>query len=124
MLEDEKSWQVVEKIFMDQFLCTIIDENMQHHLKDQGYQSLSQLSRAADNYVAVRKKSNPNAIASKNGNFESVKNPSVVVTDNVSKDFRNENGKQDCSTFAVINQNKNLHLEPRNSILSVSNVVK
>ena len=73
---------------------------MKHHLKDQGYQSLSELSCAADNYVAVHKESNRNATISRNGNWEPVKNPSVVVTDNVQKDFRNGDGKQDCSTFA------------------------
>ena len=69
MLKDEKSWPVIEKTLMDQFLSTIVNENMKHHLKDQGYQSLSELSRGADNYVAVRKEeSNRNAIVSRNGN--------------------------------------------------------
>ena len=100
MLNDEKSWQVIEKVLMDQFLSTIVNENMKHHLKDQCYQSLSELSRAADNYVAVRKESSRNAIVSRNENWEPVKKFSVVVSDNVPKDFRNEDRKQDCSTFA------------------------
>ena len=100
MLNDEKSWQVTEKVLMDQFLSTIVNENMKHHLKDQCYQSLSELSHAADNYVAVRKESSRNAIVSRNENWEPVKNFSVVVTDNVPKDFRNVDRKQDCSTFA------------------------
>ena len=73
---------------------------MKHHLKDQCYQSLSELSRAADNYVAVRKESIRNAIVSRNENWEPVKNFSVVATDTVPKDFRNEDRKQDCSTLA------------------------
>ena len=85
---------------MDQFLSTIENENMKHHLKDQYYQSLSKLSRAADNYVAVRKESSRNAIVSRDENWKPVKNISVVVTDNVQKDFRNEDRKQDCSTLA------------------------
>ena len=32
MLKDEKSWQVIEKALMDQFLSTIVNENMKHHL--------------------------------------------------------------------------------------------
>ena len=32
MLKDEKSWQVIEKVLMDQFLSTIVNENMKHHL--------------------------------------------------------------------------------------------
>ena len=51
MLKDEKSWQVIEKVLMDQFLSNIVNENMKHHLKDQCYQSLSELSRAADDYM-------------------------------------------------------------------------
>ena len=69
-------------------------------MKDQCYQSLSELSRAADNYVAVRKESSRSAIVSRNENWEPVKNPSVVVTDNAPKDFRNEDRKRDCSTLA------------------------
>ena len=45
-------------------------------------------------------KSGRNAIVSRNKNWEPVKNFSVVVTDNVPKDFRNEDRKQDCSTLA------------------------
>ena len=100
MLKDEKLWQVIEKVLMDQFLSTIVNENVKHHLKDQCYQSLSELSRAADNYVAVRKESSRKAIVSRNEYWEPVKNFSVVVTDNVPNDFRNEDRKQDCSTLA------------------------
>ena len=39
-------------------------------------------------------------MVSRNENWEPVKNFSVVVTDNVPKDFRNEDRKQDCSTLA------------------------
>ena len=74
MLNDEKSWQVIEKVPMDQFLSTIVNENMKHHLKDQCYQSLTELSRATDNYVDVRKESSQNAIVSRNENWEPVKN--------------------------------------------------
>ena len=100
MLKDEKSWQVIEKVLMDQFLSTIVNKNMKHHLKDQCYQSLSELSRGADNYAAVCKESSRNAKVSRNENWEPVKNFPVVVTDNVPNDFRNENRKQDCSTIA------------------------
>ena len=100
MLKDEKSWQVIEKVLMDQFLSTIVNENMSHHLKDQCYQSLSELSRATDKYVAVRKESGRNAIVSRNKNWEPAKNFPVALTDNVAKDFRSENRKQDCSTLA------------------------
>ena len=124
MLKDEKSWLVIEKVLMDQFLSTIVNENMKHHIKDQGYESLSELSRAADNYVAVRKESSRNTIVCRSRIWEPVNNSSVVVTNNMPKDFRNEEGKQDCSILACNKPNKNLHQESKNSILPVSNVVK
>ena len=100
---------MIEKLLMGQFLSTIINENMKHHFKDQCYQSLSELSRAADNYIAIRKESNRNAIVSRNENWEPVKNFSAVVTDNIPKDFRTEDRKQDCSTHAYNKPKKNLH---------------